>query len=252
VDLISREIANGVNDVTLTGGEPMLESDLVAGIVDGLARLSSSIVPALTIVSNGTLWDGGMIRRVASYPGPLKVNISVHTASPFLYDQVTATQGMRDQVINTVRALVAAGVRVKFNAAVMRGINASAGAMLSLLDQASTLGVTSVKFLELLRQANDPKSEALFVGCSEIEGTLQTLGFRRIREIARGVEMTRVDRSGIHAEVKRCSCALGCGRCQGALARNFGPDLKPHCCFWSERGGGGARCAETDRGGSAV
>ena len=237
MSLLGREIAAGADDITLTGGEPFLEPALVAGILDGLSEVPAGSRPALTLVSNGSVLDQAMIARLAAYPGSLKVNISLHTANPLLYDHITGTVGMRAQVIDAIRALVAAGVTVKLNAVVMRGINSSSGAMAALLMLSRALGVKTVKFLELLRQPGDVRAEALFVGCEEIEKVLALLGFKRIQEQIRGVKLAKPLQAGFSLEVKRCSCALGCGFCRDALGRNFGPDLKQHDCFWSDQDG---------------
>jgi molybdenum cofactor biosynthesis enzyme MoaA len=231
LELIKAEIARGCDDVTLTGGEPLLEKAVIGEVVRGLAELPALSRPALTIVSNGSCWDAETIRLLSAYPGPCKVNISMHTAEPGKYDSMTGSRDQRERVLKTIVDLVAEGVVVKLNAVILRGVNASREDLAGLIDLASRLGVKHVKFLELLKGCGNEQDHRYFVGSDEIEAELTGMGYRRIREVLRGVDLVNDNPGSPSIEIKRCSCALGCGRCRETLGRNYGPDLKYQPCF---------------------
>ena len=222
LDRLASEIEQGRSDITLTGGEPLLERQRLREIIRGLPECSP-FLPALTIVTNGTLWDDEMIELIASYPGPRKVNVSLHSADPATYDRITGTQGQLERVAQSIRNLLSAAVPVKLNAVVLRGINSGMEDRSRLVALARDLGVTAVKFLELLVMDPHSPEATLFVSSAEIEQSLTTLGYRRSGITSRGVVLTQERVSGFNVEVKRCSFTPG--------SRNYGPDLKPFPCF---------------------
>ncbi len=74
--LIVDSVACGLNDVTFTGGEPLIRKRDLQKVIAEVGVLPNP--PNVTIVTNGELLDREFIDAVRSYPGALKFNVSVH------------------------------------------------------------------------------------------------------------------------------------------------------------------------------
>jgi cyclic pyranopterin phosphate synthase len=115
---VVRVAANvGFRKFRLTGGEPLVRSDLVE-IVRVIARLPG--VECVGLSTNGT--------RLAALAEPLRlaglrtVNVSLDALDPRTYHRITG--GQLQPVLDGIRAAVAAGFeRVKLNCVLMRGVN---------------------------------------------------------------------------------------------------------------------------------
>ena len=108
----------GIDEVRLTGGEPLLRSDVVQ-VVAALARLPRA--PRISLTTNGL--------RLSTLAGPLadagleRVNISLDTLRRDRFARLTRRDRLSD-VLAGVRAAGAAALSpVKVNAVLMRGVN---------------------------------------------------------------------------------------------------------------------------------
>ncbi|MGN6409143.1 MAG: GTP 3',8-cyclase MoaA [Curtobacterium sp.] len=107
----------GVRKVRFTGGEPMLRHDLV----DVIARCAALPgAPELSLTTNaiglahraGALYDAGLRR----------VNVSLDTVDPDVFTEVTRRPFL-DKVIAGLSAAHEAGLAIKVNAVLLRGVN---------------------------------------------------------------------------------------------------------------------------------
>ncbi|MDP4331813.1 GTP 3',8-cyclase MoaA [Curtobacterium sp. A7_M15] len=107
----------GVRKVRFTGGEPMLRHDLV----DVIARCAAlPDAPELSLTTNaiglahraGALYDAGLRR----------VNVSLDTVDPDVFTEVTRRPFL-DKVIAGLSAAHEAGLAIKVNAVLLRGVN---------------------------------------------------------------------------------------------------------------------------------
>lgn len=107
----------GFRKFRLTGGEPLVRSDLPS-ILHGMAAIPG--VDRIGLSTNGTkLADMALLLRNA---GLSTVNISLDALSPSIYRRITG--GDISLVLSGIRAAVAAGFeRVKLNCVLMRGVN---------------------------------------------------------------------------------------------------------------------------------
>ncbi|HYB93003.1 MAG TPA: GTP 3',8-cyclase MoaA [archaeon] len=107
----------GVNKVKITGGEPLLRGDVVE-IVDKIAH-----TPGIEEVSMTT--NSSRLAKIATElkkAGLKRVNITLPTANPELYHEITG--GNLDEAISGIRAAVKAGLNpVKLNMVVLRDVN---------------------------------------------------------------------------------------------------------------------------------
>ncbi len=109
----------GVRKIRLTGGEPLVRKGLIP-FVERLCQLPQQ--PELTLTSNGLLLadQAAELKRV----GLQRVNISLDTLKPELFEQITRRPGL-DQVLKGIDAAEAAGLwPLKVNMVPIRGVNA--------------------------------------------------------------------------------------------------------------------------------
>lgn len=108
-------VAQGVNKIRLTGGEPLVRKD-AAKIILSLSKLPV----ALTLTTNGT--------RLHEYVEVLKqaniksLNISLDTLQPDKFLLVTRRDQFK-QVYDNILGLISQGFHVKVNVVVMKGMN---------------------------------------------------------------------------------------------------------------------------------
>ncbi|MEI8342525.1 MAG: GTP 3',8-cyclase MoaA [Verrucomicrobiota bacterium] len=158
----------GFQKFRLTGGEPLLRSDIV-DIARGLWNLPG--VQTLGISTNGT--------RLASIAGELKqagvrsVNISLDALDPELYHRVTG--GRLDAVLTGIESALAAGFEViKLNCVLMRGVNE--GEYLPLIHFAAKHDML-LRFIELMPLSRtDVLDHSNFLSVSEVMNRIQSDG----------------------------------------------------------------------------
>ena len=108
----------GICRVRLTGGEPLFRSDILEiartiGAVEGITELCAT--------TNG--------HQLAELAAPLRaaglgaLNVSLDTLDAARFAQISGGRGELARVIDGVDAALAAGIEVKLNAVVMKGVN---------------------------------------------------------------------------------------------------------------------------------
>ena len=138
--VIKTAVAEGVEQVRITGGEPLVRG----GIVDFIAEVAR--IPNLndlTLTTNGAL--------LTRYAEPLKkaglnrVNISLDSLNPETFKKITRVGNLED-VIAGIDAAIAAGLRpVKLNTVLIPGVNDEE--ILSFVDFVVDRAI-SVRFIE--------------------------------------------------------------------------------------------------------
>ena len=108
---------NGVRHIRLTGGEPLLRPDIVS-IVPALSAIPE--LDDLALTTNGA--------RLAALAEPLKcaglhrVNVSLDSMDPAHFQAITLSQAF-PQVMDGIAAAIAAGLALKINVVVLKGMN---------------------------------------------------------------------------------------------------------------------------------
>jgi cyclic pyranopterin phosphate synthase len=125
--------------VRFTGGEPTLYPELVS-LVEACA---DDGLPELAITSNGfrladKVWD-------LSRAGLSRANISLDSLDPQVFERMTGARP--EKVIEAVDASLAAGLKVKLNAVILRGINDSE---LEPLVRFAAARSIPIRFLEMM------------------------------------------------------------------------------------------------------
>ncbi|KAK5161048.1 hypothetical protein LTS14_000842 [Recurvomyces mirabilis] len=117
-------VNQGVNKIRLTGGEPTVRNDIVP-LMQRLGSLRSAGLKELALTTNGiSLWRKLDAMAEAGLTG---VNISLDTLDPFQFQLLTRRQGF-DAVMKSINRVqemnkLGAGIRLKINCVVMRGLN---------------------------------------------------------------------------------------------------------------------------------
>ncbi|ANS79648.1 Molybdenum cofactor biosynthesis protein MoaA [Serinicoccus hydrothermalis] len=142
VRLADVAVSMGIEEVRLTGGEPLLRRDLV-DVVAGLASLDPAPEISMTTNAVGLAKNASALREA----GLTRVNVSLDT----LRRDVFIALAKRDRLADTlagIRAAADAGlVPVKINTVLMRGINDADADVVGLLDFALEHGY-ELRFIE--------------------------------------------------------------------------------------------------------
>jgi cyclic pyranopterin phosphate synthase len=111
-------VALGVEKIRLTGGEPLLRPDVPA-IVRALKR--EARVPEVALTTNG--WFLEKFAPELREAGLDRLNISVDSLDEATFAQLNGRGLGRERVLRGIDAAVAAGLPVKINCVVQRGVN---------------------------------------------------------------------------------------------------------------------------------
>lgn len=229
LDLVRRAGGLGFSDVTFTGGEPLLRWRDLESILRALAREPRP--PSVTVVTNASAVTDAFVAAACDYPGRLKFNVSLHAATPTLFRQITRSEVPAERVLENVARLTRAGLRVKLNTVVLNGLNSGVPQMAAHLGAAQALGVSGVKFLELLVTPANRSHYGCFYSEEAIVRDLAQLGFAVSSSNQRTRILSSTAMPGLVVEVTRCTCKIGCADCASLRDRQFGSDLRYYPCF---------------------
>ena len=107
----------GIDRIKITGGEPLVRKG-VTSLVSMIRALPG--IRQITMTTNGILLADYLPELVKA--GLDGINISLDTLNPETYLKITGRDGL-DQVLRGLDAALAAGIRVKINSVMMKGIN---------------------------------------------------------------------------------------------------------------------------------
>ena len=117
IQIIRVAVESGIRHVRLTGGEPLLRSDLPE-IARGTAALPG--LHSLSLSTNGTLLAS--LAPSLQEAGVTSVNLSLDALHPELYRRITG--GIMSEFLAGFRAALSVGFRqVKLNCVLLRGVN---------------------------------------------------------------------------------------------------------------------------------
>jgi len=160
----------GVSKVKITGGEPLLRSDIVE-IVDEIAHTPGIKEVSMTTNASKLAKTANKLKKA----GLKRVNVTLPALSSELYREITG--GNIEEAISGIRAAVKAGLHpVKLNMVVIRGVNY--GEVDGMIEFARREGVT-LQLIEL-EPLNVPRKyyRKHFVLLTEIEEKLKKKALR--------------------------------------------------------------------------
>lgn len=127
--------------VRLTGGEPLLYSELVE-LVEGIVSIG---IVRIKLTTNGTLLERKAVALKRA--GLESVNVSLDAVDEGVFAKMSRRHSV-SRVIRGIDSAIAAGLTVKLNAVVMKGVNEDQ--VLPLLNFAFERGIT-IRFLEVMK-----------------------------------------------------------------------------------------------------
>ena len=113
-------IRKGIKRIRITGGEPLVRRNAMSLIRSLGARLGDGGLDELTLTTNGS--------QLARFAEPLfdagvrRINVSIDTRDPERFRRITRW-GDLGQVLGGIDAALNAGLRLKINMVVLRGVN---------------------------------------------------------------------------------------------------------------------------------
>lgn len=144
VERLARHFVSlGVRKLRLTGGEPLLRRDIVT-----LVRMLSQIdgVEDLAMTTNGTL-----LKRFSgelAEAGLQRVTVSLDALDNGVFSQMNGVGASSSKVIEGVEAALEAGLGVKLNTVVQRGVNESELVPLARFSQEKRIAIRYIEFMD--------------------------------------------------------------------------------------------------------
>lgn len=131
----------GISKVRFTGGEPLVRKNAVS-LIRNVASLSSR--PSIRLTTNGVMLNSYLPELLDA--GVRDINISIDTLREDVYEKITGMRALND-VLEGAASCLKAGVRLKFNAVPIKGINED-----DLIDLAGLAREeeVAVRFIELM------------------------------------------------------------------------------------------------------
>ena len=137
----------GVNKLRLTGGEPLLRTNL-ADLVGDLTGIPG--IEDIALTTNGVLLAQHAVDLQAN--GLKRITVSLDTLDKEIFARMSGGFGALEQVLNGIDAAIAAGLTpVKINAVIERGVNDHTA--LDLIDRFRGMPVI-VRFIEFMDVGN--------------------------------------------------------------------------------------------------
>jgi cyclic pyranopterin phosphate synthase len=135
-----------LDTIRLTGGEPLLYPGLVQ-LIRGIRAMGVSdnrLTPQIKLTTNGFLLE--RLAKPLKEAGLESINVSLDAVDEDIFFRMSRRHSA-DRIIRGIDAALAAGLAVKMNAVVMKGINDSQ--VLPLTEFAASRGI-KIRFLEIM------------------------------------------------------------------------------------------------------
>lgn len=142
VEIYERAKSYGYNGVLYTGGEPLLEPNII-----DLVKLFKSELTLIT--TNGSLLNDNLIYELKSASLD-QLNISMCSVNEDVYTKITRqTQCDVVSLKKVIYSIVAAGIRVQINNVLYKGINDDDDSIRSILDFAIKARAKRIVFIQV-------------------------------------------------------------------------------------------------------
>jgi molybdenum cofactor biosynthesis enzyme MoaA len=223
------------NDVTFTGGEPLLKWPQILRYLDYLQQIE--YWPDIKFVSNGLALRPEFTAALQDYPGRIRFNISMHSLDPVLHDRIvrqlsdrpSRTPSGLSRIQDNLAVLRTTGIPFKLNFVLLKGLNTAPSDLEQILSYALQVGAARVKFLELLITQ---KLKALYPYYYRLDAVRDMLG-AQLTQTDCGLRRTvyRWRDTPLEVELQRCTCRDGCNLCALNRDVNITAELRYFPCF---------------------
>ncbi len=140
-------VSLGIEKVRITGGEPLVRKGLIS-FLNQLGSLSG--LSEMTLTTNGLLLEETAEQFKAV--GVNRLNVSLDSLDPQTYAQITRGGDLK-KVLAGLEAAEQAGLRLKLNMVVMRGINDHEVENFAALSQQHPWSVRFIEYMPTIREA---------------------------------------------------------------------------------------------------
>ena len=110
----------GIEKIRLTGGEPLVRSDIIKLIEKLNDKKSTTNLKEITLTTNGTLLN--KYAKQLRENGIERINVSLDTINPEKYNQITRF-GNINKVFDGINASLDEGIKIKINTVVIKDFN---------------------------------------------------------------------------------------------------------------------------------
>ncbi len=218
----------GVRDLTLSGGEPLLVFKKIVNILDALVKeIDSPTLKELeiTIVTNGRLLSKDKINLLADYKikfSGIRLNVSIHSPDPEIYDSVTRTVNQHTTVIRNIQMAIKSNLEVRLNYVLLRDFNSNSESIEEIIEYSSLIGVKRIKIIEFL--VTDLNRE-FYSSFSRLDPVMYNHRFMASVIETRSKRKTSYTfaHKNLTVDFTRCTCALGCIDCVASRELEIGP-----------------------------
>lgn len=233
-DLIKLGIENKYNDITFTGGEPLIKW---RDIVWYLGKLEEdNLKPAITIVTNGYLITDELLDAVEKYNknGSFKFNFSMHSLDEEKYLKITNPKTNHKNIFETVKKNILKikerNLELKLNFVLLKDFNTSKEDVREILDFAYKNNVDYIKFLELL-VTEDLIKKKMYQFYFSLDFLYQDWKdeIKFYRRAPRRYEYLYKEK--VKIELQQCLCMEGCSKCLIHSSVFLTAELKYFPCF---------------------
>lgn len=233
-ELIKLGIKNNYNDITFTGGEPLIKWKDVIWYLNKLNE--DKLAPAITIVTNGFFVTDELLDAIDSYQAKnkFKFNFSMHSLNEEKYLEITKPKGSSKNVFQTVKNNIVKikrrGITIKLNFVLLKDFNTTKDDIREILEFAYENDIDYIKFLELLvtekliEKAHYKYFFELNSLYEEWKNEFQIYKKAPRREVY-------LYKNKIKIELQQCTCGVGCAKCLLNRDINITAELKYFPCF---------------------
>ncbi|MCJ1314906.1 hypothetical protein MMC15_000220 [Xylographa vitiligo] len=180
--LSSLFVGQGVTKIRLTGGEPTIRRDILP-LMHSIGELRRNGLKELCLTTNGIT----LFRKLDSMveAGLTGVNLSLDTLNPFQFQIMTRRKGFEAVMKSIDRILemnqLGAGIKLKINCVVMRGINERE--ILPFVEMGREKDV-EVRFIEYMPFDGNKWSKGKMLGYQEMLGIIREKhpGLRKVQD----------------------------------------------------------------------
>lgn len=186
----------GIRKVRLTGGEPLVRSNIV-NLVEKLAGLKE--IEELTLTTNGVLLE--QKAEELKNAGLHRINISVDSTERQSYKDITGFDNLKNAMKGIHKALDVALAPVKINCVIIKGLNSSQ--IIPLAQMSIDLPV-AVRFIEYCPTSRYTKPAGDFVSSSQIRRIIE-------REHGQLSTISATNRNGpaLHFKINNAAGTIG-------------------------------------------
>ena len=231
-NVVKKGIELGYEDITFTGGEPLIKKRIIEEILIKLNQ--ENLNPDITIVTNAYLIDDQLLDVIEKYNGYLKFNISTHSVNKEMYNKITNPKSNQsvdafEKLIENIDKIKRKNIPIKLNFVLLKGMNTSKEYTDKIIEFALEHNVDYIKFSELLVTEKLKKYYNFYYDVFSLENYYKK-EFRLIDSIERR-KVYQYKETDLKIELQMCTCKVGCNKCILVRDKTVTSELEYFPCF---------------------